>query len=69
MKAVDAAFPMLILLLHAQECGSYGEADLVRAFKRISQNSRASAVTLGDTCRQIWRHDTWWVRVTRVRWV
>ena len=36
----------------------YDEEDLVRAFAKISNNRRASAVTIGDACRQIWRQDT-----------
>ena len=38
----------------------YDEEDLVRAFAKISNNRRASAVTIGDACRQIWRQDTGW---------
>ena len=36
----------------------YDEEDLVRAFAKISNNRRASAVTIGDACRQMWRQDT-----------
>ena len=36
----------------------YDEEDLVRAFAKISNNRRASAVTIGEACRQIWRQDT-----------
>ena len=36
----------------------HDEEDLVRAFAKISNNRRASAVTIGEACRQIWRQDT-----------
>ena len=39
----------------------YDEGDLLRAFAKISNTRRASAVTLGDTCRQLWRQDIWCV--------
>ena len=45
------------------EKDSYDEEDLIRAFTRISNTRRASAVTLGDTCRQIWRQDTWYYHI------
>ena len=36
----------------------YDEEELVRAFEKISNHRRASAVTIGEACRQIWRQDT-----------